>query len=45
MAAELFLFYQEKYSERFFIFAAAKMLRSVIGNTSDSGSEEFRFEP
>ncbi len=29
----------------FFIFASAKLLRGVIGNTSDSGSEKFRFEP
>ncbi len=28
----------------FFIFAPRKLSRSVIGNTSDSGSEEFRFE-
>jgi hypothetical protein len=28
----------------FFIFAPSKLSRGVIGNTSDSGSEEFRFE-
>ena len=28
----------------FSIFASAKLSRGVIGNTSDSGSEEFRFE-
>jgi hypothetical protein len=27
-----------------FIFAPSKLSRGVIGNTSDSGSEEFRFE-
>jgi hypothetical protein len=26
------------------IFATSKLSRGVIGNTSDSGSEEFRFE-
>ncbi len=26
-------------------FCACKLLRGVIGNTSDSGSEESRFEP
>jgi hypothetical protein len=29
----------------FYIFAISKLLRGVIGNTSDSGSEKFRFEP
>jgi hypothetical protein len=33
------------FSRRFFIFAASKLLRGVTGNTSDSGSEKFRFEP
>ena len=28
----------------FYIFAPSKLSRGVIGNTSDSGSEEFRFE-
>ena len=32
------------YFSIFFIFAASKLSRGVIGNTSDSGSEEFRFE-
>jgi hypothetical protein len=35
---------QEKIYRNFFIFAALKLSRGVIGNTSDSGSEEFRFE-
>ena len=29
----------------FCIFAFSKLLCGVIGNTSDSGSEKFRFEP
>ena len=28
----------------FFIFATSKLSRGVIGNTSDSGSEEWEFE-
>ena len=34
-----FIFYLKIY-----IFATLKLSRGVIGNTSDSGSEEFRFE-
>jgi hypothetical protein len=32
------------FFRKLFIFAASKLSRGVIGNTSDSGSEEFRFE-
>ena len=41
-----FLFRKRKNCIYFYTFARTKFLpRGVIGNTSDSGSEESRFEP